>query len=110
NTGTRARALRPLDLQTTITVHAPREEVEAFWRRLENLPRFMRHLEEVRELGPGRSHWVAAIPGGLGTISWDAETRVDRNRISWRSVPGSVIENAGEVLFRDAPGVRGTEV
>ena len=110
NSSNRARALRPLDLQTTITVNAPREEVEAFWRRLENLPRFMRHLEDVRELGEGRSHWVAVIPGRLGTVSWDAETRVDANRLSWRSVPGSVIENTGEVLFRDAPGERGTEV
>src|SRR5690606_37981543 len=100
----------PLDLQTTVTVHAPREEVMAFWRRLENLPRFMQHLAEVREIGAGRSHWVAEVPGGLGTVAWDAEMREEADRISWHSVPGSLIENAGEVIFRDAPGGRGTEV
>ena len=102
--------LRPLDLQTTITVNAPREEVMAYWRQIENLPRFMKHLSEVRQIGEGRSHWVAEVPGGFGTIAWDAEVRSDDSRLSWRSVPGSPIENTGEVIFRDAPGHRGTEI
>lgn len=110
DTSARARALRPLDLQTTVTVNASREEVAAFWRHVENLPLFMRHLAEVRQVGEGRSHWVASVPGGLGTIAWDAEMRTEGDRISWRSVPGSVIENTGEVRFREAPGARGTEV
>jgi uncharacterized membrane protein len=110
NTSQRARALRPLDLQTTFTVDLPREDVAAFWRQIDNLPRFMRHLEEVREIGEGRAHWVASLPGGLGTVAWDADVRHDDTRMSWRSVPGSPIENTGEVVFRDAPGGRGTEV
>src|SRR5689334_3072123 len=30
--------------------------------------------------------------------------------IAWRSLPGTTVDNAGSVLFKDAPGGRGTEV
>ena len=36
------------------------------------LPRFMRHLDSVREDGANRSHWVAAGPLGVA-VEWDAE-------------------------------------
>jgi uncharacterized membrane protein len=93
-----------------ITINRPREEVYAFWSGLENLPRFMEHLESVRVLGPGRSHWKARAPAGT-TIEWDAETVDDRpdELIAWRSLPGSDVTNAGAVRFLDAPG-GGTEV
>ena len=101
-----------LDLTTALTVAAPRDEVYAFWRRLENLPRFMEHLREVRTEGDGRSHWTADVPGLDATLEWDAETvaDVEGERLAWRSVPDSDVENAGEVRFRDAPADRGTEV
>ena len=41
------------------------EEVYNFWRNFENLPRFMRHLESVEDLGDGRSHWAAKGPAGM---------------------------------------------
>jgi len=48
------------------TVHINREPGEVFraWRRLDQLPRFMSHLSEVKELGGNRSHWVARAPLG----------------------------------------------
>ena len=33
---------------------------------------------------------------------------MEYKRLAWRSLPGSVADNAGEVLFRHAPG--GTEI
>jgi hypothetical protein len=30
--------------------------------------------------------------------------------ITWRSLPGSLVKNSGEVIFKEAPGNRGTEV
>lgn len=100
-----------LDLTTSLTLTKPREEVYAFWRKLENLPRFMEHLREVRPLGDGRSHWVADVPGLAATLEWDAEI-VDADEgylLAWRSVPDSDVQNAGEVRFRDATD-GGTEV
>jgi uncharacterized membrane protein len=30
--------------------------------------------------------------------------------LSWKSAPGAMVDNAGEVVFKEAPGNRGTEV
>jgi uncharacterized membrane protein len=95
----------------SITVNRPVEEVYAFWRDFENLPRFMRHLESVQVTGERRSHWKALAPAGR-TVEWDAETLEDvpNERIAWRSLPGADVYNAGTVEFARAPGGRGTEV
>jgi uncharacterized membrane protein len=101
-----------IELTRVITVRKPRQEVYAFWRQLENLPRFMHHLKEVKQLDNKRSHWEANIPGKLGTIAWDAEiTHEEENTLlAWQSVPGATVDNAGEVQFKDAPADRGTEM
>ena len=100
-----------IQTKRSITVRKPVEEVYAFWRDFENLPRFMRHLESVTVTGDRRSHWVAKAPAGK-TVEWEAETIDDRENelISWRSLPGADVYNAGEVRFSPAPGDRGTEV
>lgn len=102
----------PIEIETNLTVEQPRGDVYAFWRHLENLPRFMQHLSEVRDLGDGRSHWVAPVPGGFGHVEWDAEIQaVEEGRhLAWHSVEGADIANSGEVRFKDAPGHRGTEI
>jgi uncharacterized membrane protein len=47
-----------------------------------------------------------------GSIEWDAEiyNEIDGELIAWRSLPGSDINNAGSVTFKDGPAGRGTEV
>ena len=101
-----------VNIRSTVIVNKPREEVYAFWRRLENLPLFMRHLESVQEIDETRSHWEAKTPNNMVTIKWDAEiVKDDEHRLlSWQSLPGSTIENAGKVEFRNALGDRGTEL
>jgi uncharacterized membrane protein len=92
-------------------VNKPRFEVYEFWRNLENLPVFMRHLEKVRPISETTSHWVAR--GAFDrTVEWDAQIITDKpgEMISWRSLAGSGIDNAGSVHFSDAPGGRGTVV
>ena len=85
------------------------DEVYTFWRSFENLPRFMRHLESVEDLGDGRSHWVAKGPAGT-TVEWDATIVADDpgRVITWRSLENSDVDNAGAVRFEPAPGGRGT--
>jgi uncharacterized membrane protein len=94
-----------------VTIARPRAEVYRFWRQLSNLPRFMSHVVSVTETGDGRSHWIAQAPAGR-TVEWDAliHNEVDGQRIAWRTLEGSAVAHAGSVLFRDAPGGRGTEV
>jgi uncharacterized membrane protein len=93
------------------TIGRPREELFAFWRNFENLPRFMRHLENVRIIDDRRSHWVACGPGNH-LVEWQAEItqEVPGELIAWRSLHGSEIVHAGYVRFADAPGGRGTEL
>jgi uncharacterized membrane protein len=100
-----------IKVKHSVTVNRPQEELFRFWRNFENLPRLMSHLESVTVLDGGRSHWVAKAPAGR-TVEWDAEihTETVNELISWRSLEGSQIANAGSVRFRPAPGGRGTEV
>jgi uncharacterized membrane protein len=102
---------RKLEVERAYTIMRPRAELFAFWRDLQNLPRFMEHLQSVTETGDGRSHWVTKAPIGE-SIEWDAEIteEVQDRLIAWRSLPGSAVENSGQVQFSEAPGGRGTLV
>lgn len=105
------REEEPMHVKAAITVRKPREEVYRFWRDLENLPRFMAHVESVEGNGNGHSHWKVKAPAGA-TVEWDAEVVEDRpgEALVWRSVEGSRVQNAGAVRFLDAPRDQGTEV
>lgn len=98
-------------VRESYTINRSPEECYQFWRKLENLPRFMTHLRSVRELDERRSRWEARAPMGR-TVAWDAEIITDRPNelIAWKSVGDSDIDHAGSVAFRPAPGNRGTEV
>jgi len=95
----------------SFTINRSSEELYRFWRQLDNLPRFMTHLESVTCLDAKRSHWVAKAPL-TQTIEWDAEIIIDHEPevISWRSLEGSDVDTAGSMHFTPAPGGRGTEV
>src|SRR5512142_1852254 len=56
-------------VETVVNVNRPLAEVYSFWRRLENLPRFMRHLESVTVLNPIHSHWKMHGLAGK-TLEW----------------------------------------
>jgi uncharacterized membrane protein len=111
--GARAGASRDagMHVKRSITIGRPRQEVYAFWHDFQNLPRFMKHLESVTNLGNGRSRWTAKAPAGA-VVEWDAEVTADQpnEMIAWRSMGNSDVNNAGVVRFTDAPGARGTEV
>jgi len=100
----------PVEVKTSVTLNKPRSEVYSFWRNLENLPRFMSHLDKVEELDETRSRWTAKGPAGIGSVSWEAEIVEDHQNefISWRSLPGSTVDNAGQVRFVETPS--GTEI
>jgi uncharacterized membrane protein len=94
----------------SITIDAPARKLYQTWRKLENLPSFMSHLESVTEDGDV-SHWVAKGPMGM-RVEWDAEIINDSENelIAWKSLEGSTVDNAGSVHFTPAPGGRGTQV
>lgn len=93
-------------------VNKPKEEVYAFWRNFENLPKFMKHLASVEERDEKTSYWRANLPGEIVKLSWNAEiTREEENAyIGWQSVEGSMVDNAGKIEFNDALNGLGTEL
>ena len=100
-----------IHVREAIRLEVPVAQVYRFWRTLENLPRFLTHLERVTELGDGRTHWVAKGPGGVD-VEWDAEiiNEVENKVIGWRSLPGSDVVTAGSVNFSPFRGGRGTQL
>ena len=102
---------RGVHVREATTVARRPHELFAMWRQLENLPRYMTHLESVKELDERRSHWVTRPVAGM-RFEWDAEivNEVEGEHIGWRSLPGADVVSAGSVHFRPAPGDRGTEV
>jgi len=102
---------RGIHVETSVTINRPAEELFRFWRDFKNLPRFMNHLQAVEVTDEKRSRWVAKAPAGF-SVSWDAEiiNEEPNSLISWRSVGGAEVDNAGSVRFVAAPDGRGTEV
>jgi uncharacterized membrane protein len=95
-----------VNIKSSFTVNKPKELVYDFWRKLDNLPLFMNHLEHVEVIDNERSHWVLRLPTGVATVSWDAEIVMDvpNELIGWSSLPDSIIDNAGKIRFRDVDG------
>ncbi|MCW5977437.1 MAG: SRPBCC family protein [Bryobacteraceae bacterium] len=93
-----------VDIHKTINIQAPPDEVFRFLTTFTNLPRFMAHLREVRDLGDGRYHWVADGPAGV-PVSWEAEvTKITPGKlVEWKSLPGSRVGNSGSMRFDPNP-------
>ncbi len=102
---------RHVHVQKTFTIMKPANEVYAFWRKFDNLPRIMTHLEDVRAIDRRYSHWKARGPMNM-TLEWDAEIIDERENefIVWRSCAGSDIENRGSVQFFPTLNGEATEI
>jgi uncharacterized membrane protein len=98
-------------IEQHIVINCPAQELFHFWRKLDNLPRFMRHLESVTMKNEEQSHWIARAPFGQH-VEWDAVIHTERSPdlISWRSLPDGDVDTAGSVHFQELPNGRGTEV
>lgn len=99
---------RGIQVEKTVHVDAPVEEVFAYWRNLENFPQWMSHVREVRYVGGDRHHWIVDGPAGI-PVEWDSELLnvVENREMTWRSAPGSQVDNTGRVRFEpDGAGTR----
>lgn len=96
-------------VETAIAINKSPRECYDFWRKLDNLPRFMEHLEEVRVLDDRRSHWKTSAPAGR-SVEWDAEITADQpgELLAWHSLADADVVNAGTVRFEPGYGQRGT--
>jgi uncharacterized membrane protein len=87
----------PRVIESSIEVAVPVSAAYNQWTQFEEFPQFMDGVEEVRQLGDTRLHWVASVGGRRA--EWDAkilEQHPDR-QISWISEDGK--KNRGTVTF-----------
>jgi uncharacterized membrane protein len=96
-------------VRTSALVQADPRDLYAMWRNVEAAPAWQEQITRVVVTGERTSHWVMETDGKA--IEWDSEVLADEpgKRIAWRSIGGDS-DNAGEVIFEDAPGGRGTIV
>ncbi|HWN98963.1 MAG TPA: SRPBCC family protein [Blastocatellia bacterium] len=89
-----------IDIEKTINIAAPVEEVFDFWSHHEKFPQFMSNVREVKKIGEGKYHWIVAGPAGV-SVEWDAEITkfVPNQVIAFRSLPGAAIEQSGLIHF-----------
>lgn len=102
---------RSVEVQKTMTIDAPLEEVFSYFANVERFPEFMEHVQQVKTIGDGRSHWKVRGPLGI-SVEWDAEvTSFEANHhIAWKSVDKALVKQAGIVRFEPALGGSGTRV
>ena len=97
--GTALGGERGVHVRESIRLEVPVEDVYRFWRRLDNLPRFMTHLNRVTETAAGTSHWVISdtahargfrlegygvlfdvvVPSIVTTVTWWSLRTLDQN-------------------------------
>ena len=89
-------------VQESIEVQAPLlQDVFTYWSNLENFPRIMSNVEEVRVAGD-TSHW--RVKGPLGkTVEFDARTTEmsPERGIAWNSTNDNEVETSGQVRFEE---------
>lgn len=96
-----------IDVEKTITIHAPVQDILDLFTKPENFPRFMRHVKEVRRLGENRWRWTVVGPGGT-PYEWEGclDRLVPNELVTWKSAEGASVANAGAVSFETiGPGV-----
>jgi len=92
---------RAVDVQKTIDIDAPLEQVFNLWREYENFPRFMSHVLEVRSTRvQDQWHWVVEGPAGT-PLEFDTTVTefVPYETIAWKTVGDAAVRHAGSVHF-----------
>lgn len=97
---------RGIDIQKSIRINAPVEQVFDLWDNFDNFPTFMRHVRHIRpiETGEGKTRWRWTVTGPTGTeVQFDAVVtlREENRLIAWRTEEGALVQHAGGVEFKD---------
>jgi uncharacterized membrane protein len=105
----KAAKVREPRAHISFAVNRTPAETYQFWRKFENLPLFMHHLESVKTISERSTEWTAVGPMDV-RVRWTAEIVDDKPNelIAWRSLPDSDFQIGGFVEFRPGRGGRGT--
>jgi uncharacterized membrane protein len=107
-----AEALNPeMDLEYSVTIMRPADELYRFWENPENFPRFMYRVKRVIDLGNHRQRWIFAGPRKREIeLRVEVISNIPNRLISWQTEPGQPYEEWGSVEFTPALRDGETEV
>lgn len=99
-----------IEVENSVSVNAPIDQVWAHVRRVETWPQFMSHVREITPTGERRYHWSVDGPAGIAA-EWDAEITQEtpNERLAWRTLPGSMVDSEGS-LDLENDGMGGTRI
>lgn len=94
------RAGGSIKAHAAITVTADPEHVYRFWHDLNNAPKFMSGVEDVRSVSENVAVWRMRTLQGR-SLSWVFETTEDvpGQRISWRIIGSDVVSGSSDARF-----------
>jgi uncharacterized membrane protein len=96
-------------IRTSALVNAEPDKLYQLWRDVESAPLWQEQIVSVTRLSDRISRWAMQVKDKQ--VEWELEILADEpgKRIAWRSIAGDS-QNAGEVVFEEMPGNRGTSV
>ena len=84
-------------VEKSIEVERPVHDVYNQWTQFEEFPRFMEHVEDLRQVDDKTLHWVTVIGGQRPEWFAEITEQIPDERIAWTSRDGAY--NAGVVTF-----------
>lgn len=96
-----------VEVQKSIRIQAPVDEVFRLWDDFENFPRFMTHVRQVRPVSSGeeaKQRWRWTVSGPTGTqLEFDSvvTAREENRLLAWRTEGHAPVQHAGRVQFQD---------
>jgi uncharacterized membrane protein len=91
-----------ISVGATIPVNAPVHRVYEQWTRIEEFPKFMNAVREVRRIEGNRFLWRVERGGREYESTVEVMLRIPERRVAWRTVSG--VESSGVVGFDPLPG------
>lgn len=84
-------------VEQSIEVQVPVSTAYNQWTQFEEFPRFMRHVEEIRQIDDTHLHWKVTIAGRTAEFDAEVTEQIPDARVAWRSTSGP--RHAGAVDF-----------
>lgn len=84
-------------VENGVDVNVPVETAYNQWTQFEEFPRFMRHVESVRQLDDTHLHWRVNLGGKVREFDAEIVEQIPDKRIAWRSIAGA--RHNGVVTF-----------
>jgi len=88
------------DVEKSITVNAPVARAYELWTHIEEFPKFIKVLREVRKIDEKTFYWKVDRDGQEYEAVAEVTLQIPERRMAWRTISG--VENSGVVCFEPA--------